>query len=85
LVVWAGAVWIAYAPIAGADPALPVAGSESASATIQDLESQGYDVQVNWVNGYPRVSLSQCWVNSINRADATGSLPTVYVDIECPK
>jgi hypothetical protein len=27
----------------------------------------------------------KCWVNTINTAAATGSLPTVYVDVECPK
>ncbi|MBV9089194.1 MAG: hypothetical protein JO044_04705 [Mycobacteriaceae bacterium] len=77
---------IALAPSAAADSGvLPVAGSENASDTLNDLTAQGYDVQINWVNGYPHVSLSQCWVNSINTADATGSLRTAYVDIECPK
>jgi hypothetical protein len=71
----------AVAPIAAADPALPEPGSEDASQTIADLQSRGYDIQINWVNGYPRVALSQCWVNTINMADA----PTVWLDIECPK
>ncbi len=79
--------WLALVPIAAADSVLPGAGSEDASATIKDLKAQGYNVSINWVNGYPDVSLSQCWVNSINTADASGqsTLKTVYVDIECPK
>jgi predicted Zn-dependent protease len=87
LLVVGGAAWIAVAPIAAADSVLPVAGSESASATIKDLKAQGYNVAINWVNGIPDVSLSQCWVNAINTADASSqnTLKTVYVDIECPK
>ena len=76
---------IAVAPIAAADPALPQPGSENAAATISDLEGRGYDVQVNYVNGIPDTDLSQCWVNNINTADATGTLATVYIDVECPK
>ena len=77
---------LALAPVAAADDgSVPVAGSENASDTINDLTAQGYDVQINWVNGYPRVSLSQCSVNNINTAAATGSLRTAYVDVECPK
>jgi hypothetical protein len=87
LIVGGGAVWIAAAPVAAADPSLPVAGSESASATIKDLKAQGYNVAINWVSGIPDVSLSQCWVNSINTADASSqdTLKTAYVDVECPK
>jgi hypothetical protein len=88
LVVVGAAAWIAVAPIAAADAVLPVAGSESASATIKDLKAQGYDVAINWVNGNPDVSLSQCWVNAINTADVSSNpntLSTAYVDIECPR
>ena len=78
---------IAMAPTAAANPGiLPQPGSENASDTINDLVAQGYNVQVNWVNGYPRVTLSQCSVTGINTADATsGALRTVYIDIVCPK
>ena len=77
---------IAVAPIAVAESGvLPQAGSENARDTLNDLAAQGYDVRINWVTGYPRVSLDQCWVNDINTADATGTLRTVYVDIGCPK
>ncbi len=81
----AAAAAIAAAPPAAADPALPEPGSEDAAATISDLESRGYEVQVNYDNGTPDVDLSQCWVNNINTADAEGSLEAVYVDVECPK
>ena len=43
----------AYSPVATAEPVWPVAGADSASATIDDLEAQGYDVQINWVSGLP--------------------------------
>lgn len=87
LLVCAGAAApIALAPIAAADPALPQPGSEDASATISDYEAQGYEVQVQYTNGVPDVDLSQCWVNTINSADAkAGGLRTVYMDVECPK
>jgi hypothetical protein len=88
LLISAGAAAsIAVAPIAAADSGvLPQPGSENASHTINDLTAQGYDVQINWVNGIPRVDLSQCWVNGINTAAAgAAGLQTAYVDIECPK
>ena len=82
LCFWLGAAaLIAVAPIAAADPALPIPGAEDASQTIADLQSRGYNIQINWVNGYPPVGLSQCWVNTINLTDA----PTAWLDIECPK
>jgi hypothetical protein len=79
---------MAAAPIAAADTVdPPQPGSENASATITDLNARAYDdVQINWVNGIPSVSLSQCWVNGVNTAAAASSdLRTVYVDIECPR
>lgn len=76
---------IAVAPIAAADPALPGAGAEDASSTISAYESAGYETQINYDNGAPDVDLSQCWVNSVDTNSATGSLKTVYIDVECPK
>jgi hypothetical protein len=58
LVAAATAAAIASAPIAAAEPALPTAGSESASATLSDLQSQGYNVTVNYLQGRPNVPLS---------------------------
>jgi hypothetical protein len=78
----------AIAPSAAADPVWPVAGAESASATIADLESQGYDVQINWVTGYSRAPLSRCRVSGIENPDRSGDNrntgTTVYVDVVCP-
>ena len=86
--VAAGAVAaIACAPIAAAEPALPTAGSESASATLNDLQSQGYNVTVNYLQGRPNVPLSECRVNAINNPSAPTAAPstvTVYIDVLCP-
>lgn len=87
MLVGAGAAAaVLYAPLASADEnSLPEAGSESASATLDDIAAAGYNTSINWVQGEPAVSLSQCSVTSINPADATGADPTVYVTIDCPK
>ncbi|MBV9514230.1 MAG: hypothetical protein JO280_09355 [Mycobacteriaceae bacterium] len=85
LVSAGAAAALVVAPIAAADPALPEPGSEDAAATISDLQGRGYQVQINYDNGLPDTDLSQCWVNNINTADATGTLKPVYVDVECPK
>lgn len=87
LLVSAGAAAsMAAAPIAAADTVdVPQPGSENASATIKDLKAQGYDVQINWVNGIRSVSLKQCWVNGINTAGGGSGVPTAYVDVECPR
>jgi hypothetical protein len=77
---------IAVAPMAGADDALPTAGSESASATIMDIEAQGFDVVVNFLQGHPNVPLSECRVNGINNPNhmVPAEQSTVYVDVLCP-
>ena len=75
-------------PGATADPVWPFAGAESASATIEDLEAQGYDVQINWVSGIPAVPLYYCKVTAINNPNhsppSENTFDTVYVDISCP-
>lgn len=78
---------IAVAPISAADPVWPVGGAEPADATIADLEAQGYDVQINWVTGYPTVPLYECWVDAIhnpNQGPREDILTIVWVDIGCP-
>jgi hypothetical protein len=83
----AAAASIAVAPISAAEPVWPVGGAEPADATIDDLQAQGYDVQINWVTGYPTVSLSECWVDAIhnpNTGPSSERLTTVWVDIGCP-
>ncbi|MCI4674540.1 hypothetical protein [Candidatus Mycolicibacterium alkanivorans] len=85
-IVIAGA--LSAAPPATADPVSPVAGSESAAATIADLWAQGYSVAVNWVFGYTRTSLDRCSVTGIHNPDRSDAPPsratTVYVDVSCP-
>lgn len=82
------ALAVAGAPAALADPVYPFAGAENAQSTIDDLQAQGYDVQINWVFGRPSVSLDRCNVTAIhnpNSAPPTGNrLETVYVDVSCP-
>ena len=79
---------IAAAPIAGAEPIFPSAGSDSASATVMDLKAQGFDVVINFLQGQPNVPLSECRVNGINNpskaAPNPSTLSTVYVDVLCP-
>ena len=59
LVIGVGAS-IALSPLASADPpSIPEPGSESAAATIGDLDNAGYDVSINYENGAPNVPLSK--------------------------
>lgn len=79
---------VACPPVAAGEPVWPVAGAEDARATVDDLEAQGYDVQINWVSGVPSVPLHWCKVTAIhnpNHSPPTGdTLATVYVDVSCP-
>jgi hypothetical protein len=79
---------IAVAPLAAAEPVWPVAGAESAEATIADLKAQGYDVAINWVSGQSSVSLARCRVLAIHNPDnsprSEETFTTVYVDVSCP-
>jgi hypothetical protein len=82
------AVAVACPCVAAAEPVWPVAGGEDARATVDDLQAQGYDVQINWVSGAPSVPLHRCKVTAIhnpNREPPTSDmLDTVYVDVSCP-
>jgi hypothetical protein len=80
---------LAGSPSAAADPTWPVAGAESAAATIRDLQDQGYNVAINWINGYSQGPLEECTVGAINNPDRSGTPAppeetTVYVDVSCP-
>ncbi|WP_445168520.1 hypothetical protein ACTXG7_03785 [Mycolicibacterium sp. Dal123E01] len=82
---------ILTAPAAAADPPWPVAGAESAADTIRDLQSQGYQVGINWVFGYSRSSLDRCSVTGIHDPGgppSNSSDPdkptTVFIDVSCP-
>jgi hypothetical protein len=66
-------------PVATAQP--PEAGTESPANTIRQLANQGFDVQVNWVDGEPsNIPLSEC---SVTRID-TSAPPTAWVSVDCP-
>jgi len=86
LVVGASTTGVVLAPSAAAGP--PVASSGPADATINDLKAQGYNVQINWVNGFDTKPLSECWVTGVNNPGNTppsaGTFTTVYVDVACP-
>lgn len=72
-------------PFANADPQ---AGVESASATVDDLQASGYDVQINYLAGNPNVPLSECKVTAIRNFNGPMAslmmLSTVAVDVSCP-
>ena len=74
--------------IASAEPVWPVAGAQDASATIDDLEAQGYDVAINWVSGAPSVPLNRCKVTAIHNPNhsppTADTWAVVYVDVSCP-
>jgi hypothetical protein len=75
--VLAAAAAVALAPVAAA--------AGSASAVIDDLKSQGYIVQINWVSGFNTEPLDVCHVTGINiPGDTPESRTTAYVDVSCP-
>ena len=87
LVTAAAVVAFVVAPAAAADPAFPAAGDESASATVKDLRSQGFNVVINNLEGTPNVPLSECQVVAIDDPSAPTAAPstvTVTVDVSCP-
>jgi hypothetical protein len=72
---------IAFAPVAAADP-VP---HGSASTVVDDLKSQGYIVQINWVSGFNTEPLDVCRVTGVNiPGDSPESGTTAYVDVSCP-
>jgi hypothetical protein len=83
----AAAASTAVSPVAAAHPFLKETGG-GASAVIEDLQAQGYNVVINWLTGYDTKPLSLCWVTSINNPGNTqpssGTFTTVYVDVRCP-
>ena len=64
--------------------AAPLAGASGADAVIANLQSEGYDVQINWVNGFDTQKLSDCTVTGVDNPDHSGAAPepgdTVYVN-----
>jgi hypothetical protein len=75
---------LSAAPAWADPPAIPEAGSESAAATIGDLDDAGYDVQIQYENGTPEVPLSQCDVTDIDTVGSAGNQPLAYLTVNCP-
>lgn len=81
----AGAATIVFAPAAAADPDID---TESASAVIEELQEQGYTVEINGVPSGDTSLLTNCTVTEIHNPGNTSPSPpettTVFVDIACP-
>ncbi|MEZ0052547.1 hypothetical protein ABIA30_003565 [Mycobacterium sp. MAA66] len=90
-VIWLAAVGagcaatISVAPPAAAD-SYDIGGS--AADVVNNLQSEGYLVQINWVAGFDTEPLDVCWVTGVNNpgnfkpGGPHGA--TVYVDVQCP-
>ncbi len=79
--------------LAGTAAAAPLEDNSAADA-INQLKSQGYNVQLNLTNGYRDVPLSECSVLGVHGLSGTDSagqpltpaeVGTVYVDVNCPE
>src|SRR5882757_7207720 len=69
---------IAAAPVAAAEP-VP---HGSADTVINELKSEGYIIQINWVSGFNTEQLDVCQVTGINiPGDSPESRTTAYVDV----
>ena len=87
LLIGGAALAIAAPAVAAGDPIIPTAGNESASATVSDLQAEGFSVTINHLQGHPNVPLTECRVNGINNPNSPSAGPstvTVYVDVLCP-
>jgi hypothetical protein len=65
----------------------PIAAAYGADAIIDDLQAQGYTVQINWVSGFDTKPLSVCTVTAINNPDSSPqpkTSTTLYVNVSCP-
>lgn len=73
---------------AAACAAAPLATASGADAVIADLQAKGYNVQINWLNGFDTQQLSERTVTGIDNPDHSGAAPqsgdTVYVNVTCP-
>ena len=60
----------------------------SASDVINNLQAEGYLVNINWTNGFDTKPLELCWVTGINNPGnikpGGPTAATVYVDVQCP-
>jgi len=88
------AVRFALIALVAVGSALTLAGpatadpGESADAVIGNLKAEGYNVVINWLNGYDTVPLWACTVQDVNNPNDAppppGTFTTVYVDVSCP-
>lgn len=93
VVVGATVLLVAAPTAAATDQILPTAGNGPADVAIQQLQSAGFQVSINWLEGHPNVPLKECLVTGISGLNAAttvndvakpGQLDTVYVDVSCP-
>ncbi|MUL50123.1 hypothetical protein FZI85_30295 [Mycobacterium sp. CBMA293] len=79
------AMSLGLAPLAAADT-YDTGGS--AADVVNNLQAEGYLVQINWTNGFDTKPLDECWVLGINNPGnfkPGGTVAaTVYVDVQCP-
>lgn len=65
------------------------ASADSAQWTIDQLQSQGYIVAINWMDGNTGAPLSSCRVVAVHNPDSSPgestTATTVYVDLACPR
>lgn len=75
----------AVAPIVFAS----AASADTAQSTVDELQSQGYLVAINWVDGNTGAPLSSCRVVAVHNPDSSpgesSTATTVYVDLACPR
>lgn len=81
-----GAIGILGSPPAWSEP---TPGGQPADHIIQELQSAGYSVSINWVTGTNTLPLDRCQVSAIHNPNrGAPALPktavTVYVDVRCP-
>ncbi|BBY86847.1 hypothetical protein [Mycolicibacterium tokaiense] len=62
-------------------PEPPMAGTQLPVDAIETLGRQGYDVEIEWVSGYPsNIPLKYCQVTNID----VHAAPLAYIMISCP-
>jgi hypothetical protein len=87
LLATAGVAVFAGTPTAFAD-SLPDVVDGPADVVIDDLTAQGYNVSINWTNGFDTKPLSDCTVTGVNDPGdlkpSKTTFVTVYVDVVCP-
>ncbi len=80
-----GAFLLAPAATAADVSAFPDPGSQPASVILNELQSTGYSVAINWVNHGVGVPLNRCQVTGYHAPGWNApSQTTVYMDVVCP-